>query len=422
MKITNYEQLNEAVYFTELPNGLPVYVVPKKGYRSTYANFVTRYGGCDRRFTLGGEKFDTPAGIAHFLEHKMFDLPDGTNALQLLAGANPNAYTSNGITAYHVNCSDDFERYFRILLNYVSTPYFTDESVNKERGIIAQEIKMGEDSPGNAVFYNLMKALYANHTVQDNIAGTVESIGEIDAKTLYACHKVFYNPANMVLCVSGDVDAERIAAIAEELLPKEKGEVPARDYGAAELPTPKQAFIDDTKAVGGLPLFLIGAKATLTSYTGDAYALDGVVAGLAASCFAGNASPLYAKLYASGMINKNFGCGFYDFPQGSIIYAEGESAEPLKIRDELAAEAVRISRDGVDPKLLERQKKGQIGGMLRALDNEGSICEMQTDGHFHSYDSFKLIELADKITADDVSGFIAKTFKADNLATSVVHG
>ena len=177
MKLAEYEKIGEKVYCHTLENKLSIFVLPKKGFSKSYAFFATNYGGCDRRFALGGKWLDTPAGVAHFLEHKMFDTEDGNALMQLsLNGASPNAYTSNGITAYHFECADYFYENLKILLSFVTIPYFTPESVEKEQGIIAQEIRMGEDNPNRAVHQNFMKALYAHNPVRDSIAGTVESI------------------------------------------------------------------------------------------------------------------------------------------------------------------------------------------------------------------------------------------------------
>lgn len=192
----------ENVWATTLPNGLRVRVLCKPDFQRSYAVFATCYGGADRRFRVGDTWTDTPAGVAHYLEHKLFDMPDGSDALLTLSenGADPNAFTSTNMTAYYFSCTDGFEENLRTLLRFVSTPYFTDASVAKEQGIIAQEIRMGEDDPDRAVWRNLMRCLMARDGARDAVAGTVESIAEITPETLYACHRAFYAPSNMVLC------------------------------------------------------------------------------------------------------------------------------------------------------------------------------------------------------------------------------
>ena len=261
MQLNKYDDIGESMYSATLQNGLRLRVIPKPGFSTAYAVFATNYGGAHRRFTVDGQTLDTPAGVAHFLEHKMFDLPDGENALNILSanGADPNAFTSSGITCYYFECTEGFEENLRMLLHFVSTPYFTAETVQKEQGIIAQEIRMGEDDPNVSIYYDLLTMLYDHHPIRDRVAGTVESIAEITDKTLYDCHRVFYAPSNMVLCVEGDIDPERVLAIAEEELPKTLSPVPKADFGPEEGLLPLEHFRSREMAVSA-PQFLIGAK------------------------------------------------------------------------------------------------------------------------------------------------------------------
>ena len=221
MEQLNFARVGETMYHEKLKNGLNVFVFPKPEFQKGYAFFATNYGGMDMRFCLNGEWRNTPAGVAHYLEHKMFDTQEG-NALQDLAanGASPNAFTSNDITGYYFDSTEKFEENLRILLSFVSVPWFTQESVDKERGIIGQEIGMIEDDPNWQVYQNLTKAMYHTHPIRTSVAGTVESISHITDKTLYDCHKAFYDPANMVLCAAGDIDLETVCAAAREILPK----------------------------------------------------------------------------------------------------------------------------------------------------------------------------------------------------------
>ena len=230
MKQTFYERIGESVYREVLPNGLQVCVVPKPEHAKKYAFFATRYGGMDTRFCLDGKWLDTPAGIAHYLEHKMFDTKEG-NALQELAknGAEPNAFTSNAMTGYYFDSTEHFEENLEILLSFVSIPYFTEESVAKEQGIIGQEIRMIEDNPDWQLYTRMMQALYQKSTARTSIAGTVESISHITAETLYDCHKAFYTPSNMILTVVGNVDPIHVADLARRILPREGGPVIPRD-------------------------------------------------------------------------------------------------------------------------------------------------------------------------------------------------
>ena len=215
MNHKEYPRIGERVFSARLDNGLTVYVDVKPDFQKSYAFFATDYGGMDMKFQLDGQWHDTPAGVAHFLEHKTFDTKDG-NALQDLAanGASPNAFTNSAITGYYFESTEKFYENLNILLSFVSQPYYTQESVDKEQGIIGQEIRMIEDDPENQVYYAMLEGLYAHHPIRVSVAGTIESISHITADTLNLCHSAFYNPGNMVLCVAGNVDPEKVLEMA----------------------------------------------------------------------------------------------------------------------------------------------------------------------------------------------------------------
>lgn len=419
MKLTEYEKIGENVYHHDLDNKLRIYTSLKKGFNKNFAFFATNYGGSDRRFSLGGKWLDTPAGVAHFLEHKMFDTAEGNALMKLsLNGASPNAYTSTGITAYHFECADNFYDNLRILLSFVSIPYFTPESVEKEQGIIAQEIRMGEDNPTRAVHQNLMKALYANNPIRDSIAGTVESIAEISADTLYDCHKVFYNPSNMVLCVAGDLDPEKVAEIAREIITQGPGETPLRDYGEPETLYPNQARYEVNMEVAA-PLFRMGSKFEQPD-NGDEFFRYIIMGNLACSIMMGPSSPLYARMYSEGLINKKFGSGFSYIPGGMYACAVGESREPQKVMDAITAEAERITREGTDKALFESLKKAGIGDYIRGFDDLDNITSSLADGYFKGYDPMSGLECYEKITIDEIQKFISDAFDPARLALSIV--
>ena len=214
----NYSALHESMQTRTLANGLRICYLPKEGFSKTFAILATDFGSVDASFTFEGKRYDTPAGVAHFLEHKMFEDEDG-NALQKFArtGASPNAFTSHTMTAYHFSCTDRFEENLKILLKFVFTPYFTDENVEKERGIINQEIRMVEDTPNWEVFVGAYEGLYRNHPVRVSIPGSEESISHITPELLYTCHRAFYSPKNMALVVCGTADFEQVCRMAEEI-------------------------------------------------------------------------------------------------------------------------------------------------------------------------------------------------------------
>ena len=326
MSVQEYPKLGERVTRLRLHNGLEVVVVHKPYHAKRYAFFATRYGGMDLRFRLDGVWRDTPAGIAHYLEHKMFDTREG-NALQELAknGAVDNAFTSNAITGYYFECTEKFYESLRILLSFVSEPYFTQESVDKEQGIIAQEIRMIEDEPDWRVYANLMECLYASHPVRVPVAGSVESIKAITPQVLYDCHKAFYTPANMVLVCVGDVEAAEVAALASEILPGKSGPVIERDYGE-ELPLPVGQEREMTMEIS-MPTFLGGWKCRPVQ-TGEDLLRRSIIGDMACDVLFGDSSPLYTSLYEEGAINGSLGGNFDVLPGAAYLYVGGDAKDP----------------------------------------------------------------------------------------------
>ena len=415
-----YPGIGETLYAAQLPNGLEVRVVPKKDFSTCYAAFATNYGGACRRFSVDGKTLDTPAGVAHYLEHKMFDLPDGDSALNILSanGADPNAFTSSGVTCYYFQCTEGFEENLRMLLHFVSTPYFTAETVEKERGIIAQEIRMGEDNPGMVVYYNLLEMLYAHHPIRDRVAGTVESIQEITAETLYDCHRVFYAPSNMILCVEGDVDPGEIARIAEEVLPKEKMPVPRADFGEAESLIPSEHLRTVEMEVSA-PQFLIGAK-LLPGLRGTEALRQRLTASLALRMLCGTSSPFFTRLYADGTLNMDFDYEVDASADTLTMIVGGESKTPEKVLTELNAEIARIAEDGFDPAAFTRAKRASLGARLRALEDFDNVCVSLAMDSFDGYCSFDSFELLEEITAEDCRRFVAEELAPERLALSIV--
>ena len=416
----DYPGVGETLYSAVLDNGLELRVVPKKDFSTFYAAFAANYGGACRRFTVDGRQIDTPAGVAHYLEHKMFDLPSGDNALNILSsnGADPNAFTSSGITCYYFQCTDGFEENLRMLLHFVSTPYFTAETVQKEQGIIAQEIRMGEDNPGLAIYYNLLKMLYAHHPIRDRVAGTVESIAEITAETLYDCHRVFYAPSNMILCVEGDVDPEAICRIAQDVLPKEKAPVPKADFGEAEDLLPAQRFCTVEMEVSA-PQFLIGAKLA-PDLTGKEAQRQRLIAGLALRMLCGSSSPFFTRLYADGTLNMDFDYEV-DASAGTLTFIlGGESKAPDKVLSAFNAEVARIAKEGFDEAYFTRARRASLGARLRALEDFDNVCVSLAMDAFDGYCSFDSFDLLEGVTAEDCRRFVAEELAPERLALSVI--
>jgi len=420
MKLVEYTDINEQIYSDRLPNGLSVYIVPKPGYHKKLAFFAADYGGVDRRFRNNGKWIDTPAGVAHFLEHKMFDTKDG-NALELLSsnGASPNAYTSTDTTAYHFECIDKFPENLETLLSFVSTPYFTPEGVEKEQGIIEQEIRMIEDDPDYCLYYGLLRSLFKSNPVRDSVAGTVDSIKNISVETLYDCHKVFYAPSNMVLCIVGDVDPKTVIDIANKTLPGTAGEVPQRDYGPQENLSPEAGFIQKVMEVS-LPIFNAGCKIHNTGDGRERLWYD-IISALALEILCGHSSPLYMKLYSEGLVNADFSASFDSAAGVAYTIFGGEAREPERVFDEVKNEIQRLLTDGPDEALFKRIKKAAIGSHIRALNSFGVLAGSIAEGHFKGYDPFEAPELLSKMTVDDITEFIRKNLIPGNMAISIIN-
>lgn len=418
MEEKRYEKLGMDLFEGQLENGLRIIVDKRPGYGKQFAFFATRYGGVDMRFKTADGWQDTPAGVAHFLEHKLFDTKDG-NALQIMAanGADPNAFTSFGITGYFFQCTQGFEENLRTLLSFVSEPYFTPESVAKEQGIIGQEIAMGDDEADTEVFYDLLKCLYAHHPVRTHIAGTQESISHITDQTLYACHGAFYNPANMVLSVVGNVDPQKVMDIAREIVTAPATGSPERDYGPEETPTAASHETSRVMAVSS-PLFQLGFK--LPAERGEKRLRSKLVAELAGDLLLGDSSPLYVKLYEEGLLTRAFSYGYEDYPGCAFFALGGESRDPRTVRDQVLAECKRLGEQGFEEERFQRLKKAAYGEMVSLLNSfENSAVDL-AQGYFDGVDYLTFPEVFQTITAQEVRDFIAQSFTADRAALAII--
>lgn len=416
-----YPELGETIYSEVLENGLAVFVMPKRDYVKTFAAFATRYGGSDTRFKLGDGFVETPEGIAHFLEHKMFDMPDGSDAMTALSalGASPNAFTGPDSTCYIFSCTDNLEQSLRVLLNYVTTPYFTDASVAKEQGIIGQEIRMCEDSPSHVVYENLLKAMYAEHPVRISVPGTVESIAKITPQTLYDCHKVFYNPSNMVLAVAGRVDPEAVVKAAREVVTADAGDVPVRDTGFNEGP-----FVSERRTVRemdvAIPNYMIGVKLDPDPAGGEALLRQNLLAELAMDYLAGPSSPLYIRLYEQGVINDSFGFGVGDEAGALMAYISAEGDNGEDVAAELVKEAATFADSGGDADYFDRLKKSAMGGTLRMLNSPESCCMLMVNGYFYGYEAMSELDVINSFSVADVLGFLKDNIIPEKMTLSVI--
>ena len=420
MKKKEFPQLGEAYFEQRLENGMMVRVVEKPGFAKKFAFVAANFGSIDTKFRLNGVSYETPDGVAHYLEHKMFDLPEG-NAMELFAqnaGSN-NAFTSYTMTAYYVECTEHFEENLSILLRMVTTPYFTDESVEKERGIIAQEIRMYDDSDGNVVQENLFRAMYLHHPARVAIAGTVESIQSITAQTLCDCHRAFYDPSNLILCVIGDVDAAKVIEQAARETPKDSVGIAERDYGPAEPMTAAQPRIEARMEVA-MPTFAIGFKCEPADAGNEPLRME-FLGSMAAELLAGESSALYTRLYESGLIDADFSVDYERMKGLALLEAAGDSDDPDAVLEALLEEAQRIARTGIDRAQFARLKKSMLGRRLRELDSFENTCYRICAVHMDGVDYYDYPAVFDTVTPEDVEQFLAAVVQRERAAISIVY-
>jgi len=420
MPMFDYPELQEQMFRQTLPNGLTVLVVPRPGFTRKIAYFVTDFGAIHSDFTLDGIHYNVPGGIAHYLEHKMFDMPDGDVMAKFAAlGANPNAFTSYDLTAYYFSCTQHFEESLELLLQFVSTPYFTEESVAKEQGIIGQEIGMNEDNPDTRIFENLARALYRSHPVQVPILGSRESIAQITPALLETCHKAFYRPGNMLLCVVGDVDPEQVCRIARQVLPAEDTARVSRVDTWPEEMTVITPLVEDSMEVA-MPMFYLGFKCEPLQ-NGDAAVRGETVGDLAAEALFGESSPLYLRLYEEGIIDSSFGGGFDTIDGMAMLTAFGDSEDPQAVKAAILEEAKRLLRDGIPQAEFLRMKRSALGRRIRELDSFDSTCFRLCAYHLSDFDYFRFPSVYHSVTAGEVLEFIERVVTEPRCALSIIH-
>ncbi len=411
--------IGETLWTERLPNGLTICVVPRPNYQKAFAFFATNYGGMDVTWQENGHAVHTPAGVAHFLEHKMFDTKEG-NALQILTanGASVNAFTSNAITGYYFECTEGFEANLRTLLSFVSVPYFTEESVAKEQGIIGQEIRMVEDSPEFQVYSNLLAALYAQHPLKISVPGTVESIAKITADTLYRCHRTFYHPGNMVLTVAGDVNPRTVTEIARAILPNTAQEPPVHDFGGTELAKASKSTCEVKMEVSS-PIYYAGFKCAPPPKGTESLRTQ-LVGELATELLCGSSSPLYARMYRAGLINKTFGAEFALEPGAAFLLAGGEGKEPETVRQMLLQEAGQLAAGEPDLARFNRVRRACYGARVRELNSFENVCISLARSCFAGACYFDFGRLYGSITPEEVLRFLRENITEERSALSVI--
>ncbi len=409
---------NECVYIKH-KSGLDIYVCEMEGYSTVDALFGTKYGSINNRFKTATDKEYTvvPEGIAHFLEHKLFENED-TDVFELYAktGASANAYTSFDKTCYIFTCTDNYEASLEILLDFVQSPYFTKESVDKEQGIIAQEINMCNDDPNNVVFFNTLKCLYHNHPVRINIAGTVESIAKIDADLLYKCYDTFYNLNNMVLIIVGNVKVSEVLKIADEKLK-------TSEFSGLETvfpDEPKSVFQKEmsVKMSVGIPVFNIGFKSEpLSGYEGYKAEIE---ANIAATALTYPSTVLYKSMIEEGLINTSFspevfcGNGFF------TVMFSGESENPHEVLRRICEEVERVKVEGIDKEIYENVKKSIYGATVREFNGVTSFGSVILNAYFAGVSPFDSMKILKEMTYEDVMKCIKDRFDPDRAVISII--
>lgn len=419
MKIEVYEdkRLGEKVYCGKHSSGLEIRILPKKGIDSAYALFAVKYGSIDTFLEKEDGSFEPiPEGTAHFLEHKLFECEE-LDAFELFArtGAYSNAYTSFEQTAYLFKGSERIEESLGYLLNFVQNPYFTAETVQKEQGIIGQEIRMYQDVPDWVVMFNLLKALYKDNPVRIDIAGTQESIAQIDDKLLYDLYEKFYNPSNMVLSIVGAVDPDKIFEQVDKAIIREKKDVPKRKF---EVDSPKavQSYIEEKLPVGQKS-FLFGYKENIQSpllTIEEEYASEIMIEALF-----GKSSPFFKKLLEEGIISTDFGgslfCG-YGF---STVMIGGASDEPEKVVEFIKAEIKNAKKNGIDSAAFERAKRKFYGRMVMGYNDIDSTANLLTSLYFNDYKPFDDMKAIENLTLERVNERV-KVLDEKGSALSVI--
>ena len=419
MELTNYPQLGEQVYRQVLSNGLTVAVVPRPGFTKKLCYFVTDFGAIHTEFTLDGKKWSVPAGIAHYLEHKMFDLPGRDVSAEFAAlGAIPNAFTGYDVTAYYFSCTENFRECLDLLLEFVSTSYFTEETVRKEQGIIGQEIDMNRDNPDTQIFEMLMENMYEHHPIRVPILGRRETIANITPENLTACHNAFYRPDNMLLCVVGDVDPEEVKEIAEKRLGNPELPPVERVRRWKEDLTCGTSYEEKTMDVA-MPMFHLGFKCESWEPGMEATRRE-LTAELAAEALFGESSPLYQQLYEEALIDTSFGGGFETIDGMALFTASGDSNDPRAVTDAILARASQIAEEGLDEADFLRMKRSALGRRIRSLDSFDATCYRICAYHFSGFDYFRFPAVYRDIQAADVCNFLKKSITRDNMSLAVI--
>ena len=412
------KNLNEKYYEVEHSSGLKIFVWPKEGYNSTYGIFGTPFGSIYNHFSVNGKEVKVPDGIAHYLEHKLFESEEG-DAFSLYAstGANANAYTSFDKTCYLFSCTDRLERCIEILLGFVTSPYFTAETVQKEQGIIGQEIKMYDDSPDWRVMFNMLSAMYKNHPVRYDIAGTVETIAEIDVDKLYTCYNSYYNLRNMALTVVGKVTVEQVLEICDRTL-KPGDDVEVISHFPQEPYEVTKSYVEQILPVS-LPMFNLGFKGNADRrLTEKEIAYTDILLFLLAS----STSAMYRELMDKGLINASFSYEQFEGPGFNSIFFSGDSRDPKKVEKIIKYHIDKLKTDGISEEDFENARRATYGDALSSLNSVDITANLVEDFFFSGRNVFDYFDAVAQATLQDVENRLKDILDTANTTLSVVKG
>ena len=418
MKKIYNDVIDEELYYEKMENGLEVFYVPKPGFINKYAVLGVDFGSNDLEFIPIGEKekIRVNEGIAHFLEHKMFEQPDGTNAFDKFSklGASANAFTGFTMTAYLFSATENFYESLSHLVEYVQTPYYTDENVEKEKGIIAQEIKMYQDDPDWNVYFNCIKAMYKNHHTNIDIAGTVESIYRITPQELYKCYNTFYNPANMKLFVVGDLDDEKIIETVREI----------NNYKADTLDEITRITEDEPDELSeytvSIPMFYIGYKDRyIDREPREALKLE-IVSDMLFDIIFSVSGDLYQELYNDGLIIGNMSGGYLSQKDYSYAIVSGASRNPEEVKHRVDRYIDKLRTKGIDEYEFEINKKKKIGSFLKSFDSIGYIANNFLNYMFRGINFLEYLEVLKEVEFEDVSKRLDEFFFEKQSVLSII--
>lgn len=413
------ERVGDSYYTIDHDSGLKIFVYPKEEYNSTYAIFGTKFGSINTSFLdpVQNKVERVPDGIAHYLEHKLFESEDG-DAFSKYAktGATANAYTSFDMTCYLFSCTENFEESLKILIEFVQSPYFTEETVKKEQGIISQEIKMYEDDPNWRVMFNLYRAMFHKHPVKVEIAGSVQSISEITPENLYKCYNAFYNLNNMVLCVAGKADPKQVLKIVDKIIKPIKGPIPERIFydEPYDIVRPK---IEESFPIS-MPIFQLGFKEDASKGRPDIE--KSAQTDIILQVLASKSSPLYSELLDKGLINESFGYEYFEGTGYAAVIFSGESKDPDRVMDIIKRHIITIKKDGINKEDFENAKKAIYGRTLSILNSAENIGNAMVSLYFSNKELFKAIESIASTNLVDTNERLRSQLDVSNCSLSVI--